>query len=417
MIESPTLRIAIAAVLPSLLPAPSSAQPVQPPCEAPAAWTSHAAVPAPDPSVAPSSNCAFHVWAWQTLLWMTQPGADGKPQFLGFPTTAETFAPEGASPASFVASATPRTLKLTARVTKSSDPFDSIVQASTRGVLIHRSGSAVYYSINVGPAYYEFIRANRYYDPIAFEAAPATDTFPVGALEFKYSWRILADGEDAAGFYTQPAEIQLLIERDGKVVTDPTRTKPVTAALVGVHVVGVVRDHPEFIWATFEHQDNAPDLPAGMAVTSPAPVSDKNWTFYTANTPAAQGNLSNADAVKLADPAQQTLTPVTHAFRQFPWGSQPGNSDNAANIVSLNAGVRSRVLPSSVWQNYMLIGGTWLPSNSLAPNQKPAEQGRRIDKVGQCNDGNLHSGRDELFHVSQYQIYRQGRRPSQAQEP
>ena len=80
-------------------------------------------------------------------------------------------------------------------------------------------------------------------------------------------------------------------------------------------------------------------------------------------------NLANADAVKLTDAVKQTLTPVSHLFRQYPWGSPPAASENAENIVALNASVRSRVLTSSVWQKYMLIGGTWLPPNALEPNQ------------------------------------------------
>src|SRR5262245_21029190 len=355
-----------AAVAAALCSSPASAQST---CAAPTSWTSHQAVPPPDHSIAPMSNCAFHVWAWQTLLWMTQSDAGGSPRFLSFPSVAETFAPEGASPAIFAATG-PKVLTLTPRTTKSSVPFDSITQAATRGVLVHPGGRAVYYSINVDRVFYEFIRSKKYFDPAVFEDAPADENFPVGALEFKYSWRVLADGEDSAKFFVLPAEIQLLVEVDGKVVIDPTRTERVNVALVGVHVVGIVKDHPEFIWATFEHVDNAPDLPAGMAANSPNPVSDKNWTFYAANTPANQSNRPNADAVRLADHARQTLTPRTNVVRQFAWGSQAADASNAANIVALNASVRSGALASApVWRNYMLIGGTWLAPNSLQPDQ------------------------------------------------
>jgi hypothetical protein len=362
-------QICIAALYAGLVLSPQASL-AQGSCEAPTAWTSHATVPPPDASVPLTSNCAFHLWAWQTLLWMTQPAADGKPRFLGFPNTAETFAPAAASPAIFVARATPKVLTLTARAAKSSDPFGSILQAGSDGVLIHRGGRAVYYSVNFDPTYYNFIRNKKYFDPAIFEAAPADQNFPDGALEFKYSWRILAENESATGFYTQQADIQLLIDQNGEVKTDPSQVRRVNAALVGIHVVGVVKDHPEFIWATFEHKDNAPDLPAGMAPDAPTPVSDKDRVFYRANTPASQSNLPNGGAVRLVDPAAQTLTPVTDVFRRFPWGSQPADAGNAANIVALNASVRSRVLSSDpVWQNYILIGGTWLPPNSLAPNQ------------------------------------------------
>ena len=380
MMRNQPLRVCAVAALVALWPSPSSAQES---CAAPAAWSSHDTVPAPDATVAPGSNCDFHVWAWQTLLWMTQPGAGGKPRFLSFPNTAETFAPAGVSPANFVARAVPKVLTLAARVTKSSDPFDSILQAGSSGVLIHRSGRAIYYSVNFDPIYYNFIRTQKYFDPTIFEAAPADQNFPVGALEFKYAWRILAEGEDASGYYTQPADIELLIDQNGEVQTDPNQVRRVNVALIGIHVVGIVKDHPEFIWATFEHKDNAPDLPAGMAADSPNPVSDKDWLLYIANTPASQSNQPNAGAVKLVDPAKQTLKPVTNVFRQFPWGSRPADAANAANIVALNTSVRGRVLSSdAIWQNYMLVGGTWLPPNSLAPNQSYGNRAVASTRLG-----------------------------------
>lgn len=343
-------------------------------CDAPASWTSFQSVPSPDHSIAPISNCAFHVWAWQTFIWMMQPGIDGRSRFLGFPTVAETFAPAGDSPAVFVAPAAARVLTLMPRAIKSSDPFGSIVQAGEKGMLIDRNGRSVYYSVNVDRVFYEFIREKKYYDPTVFENADPTQNFPVGALEFKYSWRIVGEGENASGFFAVPAEVVLLVERDGKVVLDPAgATQKVTAALVGVHVVGIVKDHPEFIWATFEHQDNAPDLPAGMAFNSPDAVSNRDWLFYKAGTAANLSNQPNLSIAKLTDPAKQTLTPITNVFRRFPWGSQPSNQTNADNIVALNASVRGRVLSSDpVWQKYQLIGGTWLAPNSLQPGEVPA---------------------------------------------
>jgi hypothetical protein len=346
-------------------------------CSAPANWTSHQAVPPPDPANAPSSNCAFHVWAWQTYLWMTQPGSDGLPRFLSFPTPAETFAPQGPAPASATA-ASPRTLQLTVLPSKSSDQgkssalldLEGILQAGSRGMLIHRDGRAIYYSINMNSTYYDFIRGKKYFDPDVYVNAPDTENFPIGTLEFKYAWRIVQEGEDTSKFFVRPAEINLLVERDGKVVVDPKQKTTVNVALVGAHVVGVVKDHPEFIWATFEHVENAPDLPSGILPNSDTPVSDKDWTFYKAGIPAKDSNQPNANKVKIADPAKQTLTPITHVFRQFAWGSQPSDDRNAQDIVALNSAVRTQTLAgAAVWRNYMLIGGTWLPPNSLRPNE------------------------------------------------
>jgi len=343
-------------------------------CNAPAGWTTHGAVSPPRPSSAPDSRrpCEFYVLAWHTFLWLTQPeGPDGRPRFLNFPGPAETFAAEGVSSERFAARVVPKVLTLQPRDIKSSglSDFNSINQAGGRGVLVARDGRAVYYSVNVNPVYYNFIRENKYYDPIEYDKAPAAKTFPIGALEFKYAWRIVDDGEDHSKFFTIKAAVQLLVERDGKVEVDEARTKMVTVALVGVHIAGIVKDHPEFIWATFEHVDNAPDLPPGMSAASPNPVSDRDWTFYAAGIPAKESNKDNAHELRLIDAATQKLRPITHIFRQFPWGGMWGDA-NAQNIRTLNDSVRTRTLASDpIWRNYMLIGATWLSPNSLEPGK------------------------------------------------
>jgi hypothetical protein len=351
-------------------------------CVAPSTWTSHAAVPPPDNNTAPTSNCAFHVWAWNTFLWITQPEEDGKLRFQTFATLDELFS-EDALAMGFAALPKDKVLELTVRVNKSFEMqgLDSILQAQSRGALIHGpamdSGRALYYSQNVDPVFYEFVRTNKYYLPDEYASAPADTDFPVGAIEFKYSWRIVEDGEDASAFYVTPAEIFLLTETtDGAgkavIVVDPSKTRIVNVALVGVHVVGVVKDHPEFIWATFEHKDNVPDLPAGMSSTSTGPVSNRDWTFYHANTPAKDGNKNPSGQMKLVDADKQLLSPVVNVFRAFPFGG--GSQDNVANIQSLNESVRTNVIAGSVWANYMLVGGVWSSPNSVSPGQAISPQ-------------------------------------------
>ncbi|MFK0692906.1 hypothetical protein ACFX5Q_32905 [Mesorhizobium sp. IMUNJ 23033] len=346
-------------------------------CLAPSAWTSHADVPSPDNTTAPSSNCAFHVWAWNTFLWITQPGEDGKLRFQTFATLDELFS-EDASAMRFSALPKEKVLELTVRVNKSFEMqgLDSILQAGTRGALVHGpgmdSGRALYYSQNVDPVFYEFVRTNKYYLPDEYASAPADTNFPIGAVEFKYSWRIVGEGEDTSTFFVTPAEIFLLTEgtdSEGNkiVVVDPKKTKTVTVALVGVHVVGVVKDHPEFIWATFEHRNNAPDLPVGMSATSADPVSDREWTFYHANTAAKDSNHNPATEMKLVDADKQLLSPVVNVFRAFSLGG--GSQENVANIQSLNESVQTKVLAGSVWANYMLVGGVWSTPNNVSPGE------------------------------------------------
>lgn len=108
--------------------------------------------------------------------------------------------------------------------------------------------------------------------------------FPItgtkGALELKASWKVVAEGEDTSGMFTMTTNVAKLVNRGGKIAIDPSQTETLKVALVGFHIGGVVKGHPEMIWATFEHKDNAPDVAAGT--TPETVVSDKDFTFFRA---------------------------------------------------------------------------------------------------------------------------------------
>ncbi|MEC4621935.1 hypothetical protein VST04_27980, partial [Bacillus paranthracis] len=68
-----------------------------------------------------------------------------------------------------------------------------------------------------------------------------------------------------------------------------------------MHVVGVVENHPEFIWATFEHHASTPDYYGSTsafkkittAYDANKVLSDSdNFIFYRKNTTAGDANLS-----------------------------------------------------------------------------------------------------------------------------
>ncbi|MCX6952961.1 MAG: hypothetical protein NTV51_12465, partial [Verrucomicrobia bacterium] len=179
------------------------------------------------------------------------------------------------------------------------------------------------------------------------------------------SWQIVPSNYQGA--FTTQAQVPTLSVSGGKIVAGPPM-RSVTVALVGLHVVGVVANHPEFIWATFEQRLNAPNLPANVSPTSATPVytgTSPTYTFYQTGTPANQCNLPNATLTLNA--TAQTLSPVTQVFRQFADGS--GTTANTSAIDALNASVHAQL--KDVWNNYDLIGGVWLLPGVLAPNLGP----------------------------------------------
>lgn len=359
-------------------------------CTAPASWTSHAAVPAPDGTADFDSNCAFHTWSWNTFLWMTQTGADGSLMFESFPTPAELFAADSPAKAADLPqggglSLIPRPDKLAVAKGALDEDLSSIEQAGLHGILVGQApsgadgGHVVYFSQSVNQPFYDFVRAKGYYDKATYIAAPARENFPVGVMEFKFSWKLAQEGDVEAGFFVTEAQVAKLVTGpDGNVVTDASQAEPQLVALVGAHVVGSVKDHPEMIWATFEHIGNAPDLPAGVSMGSDTPVSDQDFTFYAANTAARDANVSNGGTVAFTDADAQLVGPVVNAVRQFAWGSDDSSAgqSNASDIQSLNASVATQVLADDpIWKNYQLIGSVWGPPNTLLPNQNVTPQG------------------------------------------
>ena len=345
-------------------------------------WFPHDQTRPPSSTLTSTTNCAFHIWSTQMFLWLTQNDpATGQPRVLSQYSLDELFAPLGTE-AEARAKAT-AVLRLTPKTSKSDSPdLDEFQQAGSRGILVDQNHRAVYYSQLVNETFYTFVR-NRFFDRVPggtfdpallAEATGQKDFFPSGALELKVSWKIVGEGE-GGGWFTVPAEIHKLKEVDGKIVVDPDNPEPVVVAMVGMHVVGRVDDHPEMIWATFEHRDNAPDLPTGMAPDSSDPVSDRNWTFYAAGTAAKASNQNPRGNLQFDPASSQNLKPVVNVFRQFGMGTIDGGQGaptNRANIEMINGFIEKNFQPAaSVWRNYMEVGSIWMLPNTLQPGQFP----------------------------------------------
>jgi hypothetical protein len=365
-------------------------------CDAPKTWFPHESTLEPD-FHAPQSDCDFHRWAWQTFLWLTQPTGKDRIRLLDLPTAEELFLP-GRGPVTLNQAAKERLqsqpLVLAPRTVKRHAPtrFDDIRQAGLRGILVDQKGRAVYYAVHVSPTYYQFVRTNRLFLRDNYIKAGPQCNFPVRSFAVKSSWRILGTGEEAKGSFTTYALVyQLACEHgaahckgeDIVVDRDRTRAQYARVALVGMHIAGVVEDHPEFIWSTFEHQDNAPDLPDMTNPYGADPVSKRPWTFCQANALVKNCNLANATTVTL-DVARQQLSPVTNVYRQYANGG--GDDDDRKNITSLNQSVHTCLQAGSVWKNYNLVGSVWFARGDLEPDlEGPSIQRRTAGSVRLSN--------------------------------
>lgn len=363
--RSKLLAHAVAVGFCAVLNGPAQAQTPPQACPAKANWLPHSRTPPPNsvafpgpPAGTPVTNCAFHQWSWNAFLWLTQ-NVKGRPRF-------ESFTQTGIGTSAKVLNA------MIGRSAKA-ETLDIIGQAGPDGIMVDLQGHPIYYSIYSDPTFGNFIKKYGLLDPAKLRAFDPNAEFPVGSLTLKAAWKIVNPGEDVSTFYTRKAQVAPLAMQNGKIVI-VKNGKPlnVTVALVGFHVAGAVKDHPEMIWATFEHIGNAPDIPKPVNDMAPNDiVSDKNWLFYKANTPFKDCNINSAGAGALTlDAAKQTLSPVTQVCRIIPWGG--GNQMNIDNIKALNASVQAlfeQKDAKSVWKNYFEVGAIWFSvANGLKPN-------------------------------------------------
>jgi hypothetical protein len=354
-----------------------------------AAWFPHSATPMPDSrGFVGDSQCAFHQWSQQAFLWLTQ-DVGGAPRFLSFQTPAELYgAPERAA--------------LNPRMGKSRDPepIDEFLQAGTDGIMTDQSGRPIYYSQYVDTAFAGFVTRNGLTDPETLRAFDANTDFPIGSISLKVSWKAVGEGEDVSGFFTMPAEVYPLANRAGTIVIDQSRTESVQLALVGFHIAGRVAEHPEMIWATFEHENNAPSIFTSEGGDPPGltdPVSTRDFTFYAAGTPRSGCNVNTASSpVRSLDEATQTITPTTQVCREYEHGNAPGAlgdtsaivrlaRQNDANVTTLNAHVRAGMSANDVWSNYPEVGAIWFTGSDALTPDNPLD--------GLCVSGTLQGDR------------------------
>lgn len=338
-------------------------------CTAPAAWFPSTQTPEPNPDINFNSFCAFHQWAWQSMLWLTQSDGSGQMRFERFPTAQEVVSGQETGDGN--------ALQLRPRTTKSDrapDSMNEINQAGQGGILVDHQGRVIYYSQHVNQAMFTDIESQGWNQPSVLNSMPPTVEFKTGDVELKAAWKIVSPGEDVSGLIVRRAEVDKLVNRNGSITTDPTQPLQVKVALVGFHIVGWVNGHPEAIWATFEYRNNAPDYAPNQSTD--AAVSASNFLFYTANTKAIDCNQLNSAVLKL-DEATQTLSPVTQVCRQFPSGMVAGTTEpnndvpNLAAITQLNASVQKQLESGSLLKNYFEVGAEWTTGVTSPPTFVP----------------------------------------------
>ncbi|BAV06614.1 hypothetical protein SAMN05421788_107275 [Filimonas lacunae] len=274
---------------------------------------------------------------------------------------------------------------------------DSESGQATGDALLSRNGALVYYLTIVNDVYANYltfakqglINNSRFpttaatLDSICKLARKSGVTLPDSnalAMEFKSSWVETSTLDDSTGYIRMIARVTKY-DTSNPARWLPKGTKTVSVALVGVHVVGSVAGHPELVWATFEHQSNAPNIAyqyqnsKKQLVTAPADTGT-GWLFST-NALDTKANVSQAKSKNDTITAASTTIKASNTQQWCPWGTTPGvgNLSNQEDtftyvsntkILSINNSIRS-LLGKDVRKNYLFIGATWT-FGGTAPN-------------------------------------------------
>ena len=359
-------------------------------------------------------DCGFYKWAWQAFLHETQT-IGGKVAFLGQPTFEDVFK---AKESPLFADQQPDLLSLAPRSSKVSNKDESkhfrmndLLQAGSQQVLVDPRGNVVWYAIHLNDTYKSFVDDYGLTDRKTLDHVPVDLAFRTGSIEMKSAWQIVT-GPTPKNYITTRALIPVFkTTPGGDIVKDGDRTRVVTVALLGIHVVGTIEGHPEFIWSTFEHvshktkdwtRDVAPDAKANAEPARPVLVERKSaaYSLYPSDAahrlaePVAGANKGSGIYDLKLDATTQTFTPRSPVYRQFP-GSKSDDSNTDDAIVSLNADMQKLFeseRSADVRSNYQLVGAIWF--NTPEADFKPGVN--FMDAAAKPRKQPLFGGEDRL---------------------
>lgn len=391
-------------------------------CPSVPAWLPNTPAPTYDkPLPHPEPDCGFYKPAWQTFLFATQPDTDGRAAFLSYPTISDVFgrkfAVKFAPQRGKMLSLAPRSLK--GSNDPSTDPAGKAAvvnagarQAGLNGLLVDQRGNPVFYAIHMNQTFADFVGRNGLTTKAALQAADANLPLEKGGLELKSAWQIVPAGSSGDGFITTQALVPVLKQVGSSIDVDESAPpREVTVALLAIHVVFALEGHPEMIWATFEHVDEAGvgDLaPAGPfpdGSTNNAPVNPNNFILYKGgtSTPPANQLPGDADLVAAFDSVTQSFTKggtfQTSIFRLFPTSKQQ-NVPEDDDVVSLNGHMRDDFAKRGPDKRsrYRLVGAIWLdhPETTFLLGKPLANP----PGVGPDSDGAIVVGEDGLSSMA-----------------
>ena len=254
------------------------------------------------------------------------------------------------------------------------------------------------------------------------------------AMELKTAWvdATAFSAEKLKGYISTEAEVPVFDTASPYGPWPIASMQKKTLALIGMHVVGTVNGHPEMIWSTFEHVNNAPanaytyntnNAKTPATNTQPYDSTTNDWTLApkgvalptsidaTANVvPCVVGQAPTQAQIDQYSAASLTISECasgafgdkgsitsqimsksspaeaivkTDVARIHAWGG--GTVANNTDLISLNKSVLTWLQPGDYRGNYIQTGGIWTSDGSIPTNNKTADNPKLTGSLNLAN--------------------------------
>ena len=206
-------------------------------------------------------------------------------------------------------------------------------------------------------------------------------------MELKTSWVDLATIplDIQKEYITVRANVPTYDRSSDKKWTPTGKSQIKTLALLGMHVVGSVKGHPEMIWATFEHRHNSPNLTYnyvdenGKTKTVVADTGN-HWLLNSKSTDIVYNKSHmNYENNTIVAKSNNTISPsntkrinafgVAYDNKAKPNNENKSTAESNSQIIAVNNTVRDQLIAGDVRKNYIFIGATWT-QNGATPTGK-----------------------------------------------
>lgn len=291
-------------------------------------------------------------FAWNTFLAInkTTPDRSGT-QWENYKEAFDIFLPNAESPTPWgmptsgnqTVCDTIRSAHKILRTTSKVHPLVTETDQAVGGVLIDKNSNLVHYEVYMNKPMFQYVLENQFYN--ALEQAGSQINFPSGSMELKASWRILDPvKDDVSRYHTSKAIVYIPDSnhiRNDDCIPEIVKSKiedcsEQLVGLVGLHIVYKTPSNPNFVWMTFEQNDNLETEATKKAGITPS--------FYDASKAISYCD----DNSRQCDCPEQIMTQVTTQNPIPDWVKKANNNYQEKLHKQ-----------KSVWEHYQLIGVQW----------------------------------------------------------